>query len=126
MSAGSAAGGTLGAIGSIVQGQSTAKTLDYNANLQMQNAKNALISAKLNADKSDIMSQKVMGQARANYGASGVSSDSGSVLAVMSASAANAETDKNNIIYGGQIKSVNFENQASLDKICIDILAIFN
>lgn len=115
--AGIAAGYGLSAIGNIVQGQGEASALNYNAQIQQNNATAALISAKLNADKSSLQSNKIIGQAKANYGASGVTSDSGSVLDVIAASSANAELDKQNILYGGQIKAINADNQASLDRI---------
>lgn len=111
------AGAGVSAYGALAQGKSQSDTLNYNAEVQDNNAKASLLSAKLNADKSSLQSNKIMGQNIASYGASGVTSDSGSVLAVMAASAANAETDKQNILYGGQVRSINYQNQASLDRV---------
>lgn len=109
-------GGVIGAVGGIMAGQGQANALNYEAQVAQMNATTALTSAKLNADKQSLQAQKIMGQASANYGASGVSATSGSVLNVMAASAANAELDRQNTIYGGQLKATNYENQASLDK----------
>lgn len=110
------AGTAISAVGALQAGKSQSDALGYNAEVQENNARAALASAKLNADKNDIMAQKVMGQARAEYGASGVTATSGSVLDVMSASAMNAELDRQNILYGGQVRAINYQNQASLDR----------
>lgn len=115
MEAVAAGGSAVGAIGALIQGQSQAGSLKYNAEVQENNAKAALLSAKLNADKQSLQFNKTQGQAVAGFGASGVEGDSGSVLAVLGANAANAELDRQNIIYGGQVRQINYENQASLD-----------
>lgn len=120
MAGGAVAGGVIGGIGSILAGQSTSKTLQYNAQIQENNANAALTSASLNADKQELQAQRVIGQAKANYGASGVSATSGSVLNVIAASAGNAELDRQNTLYGGQVKATNYENQASLDSFEAD------
>lgn len=110
------AGFGLSAIGSLLEGAGTANALDYNAEVQGNNAYSALLAAKMNADKQSLQTNRIIGGAKAAYGASGVTADSGSVFSVLSASAANAELDRQNIIYGGQVKAVNYENQAALDK----------
>lgn len=115
--ASSMAGGMFQAAGSLIQGKQTANSLKYQAQVQTNNANEALTAASLNANRNSLMATKMIGQASAAYGASGVSGDSGSVLSVLGASAANAELDKQNILYGGQIRSINSMNQAHMDDI---------
>lgn len=117
MAYGAAAGMALSAIGSIKAGNDQASSLHYQAEVARQNAQNSLIAAKLNADKSMMQASKIQGLDIANYGASGVSADSGSVLAVLASNTEKAEMDKQNIIYGGQIRAINYENQASIDTV---------
>lgn len=111
-----AAGGGIAAVGALMQGQSTASTLNQQANIQRNNATQSIIASKLNADRQSIMSSKAIGRISSGYSASGVALNSGSVFAVIGASAANAELDRQNILYGGEIRAVNYENQASIDE----------
>lgn len=104
------------AYGSILSGRQTQAAYDFNAKLMEQNKNEAMISAKLNADKQQAQFVKIQGAAKASYGASGVESTSGSVIDILAANAANAEMDKQNILYGGMIKATNFANQASMNK----------
>lgn len=115
--AGMAGGGLLSGIGALEQGSQTAAALKYQATVQTNNANEALEAASLNANRSSIMAAKTIGAAKAGYGSSGVTSDSGSVAAVLGASAANAELDRQNILYGGQIRAINSENQAHMDEV---------
>lgn len=117
MSGGAAAGGQfISSIGSLVSGQSQADMLDTQAEIQRRNAGQAIIAAKQNADRQQLIAGKQIGSEEASYGASGVAM-TGSVANVLAASAANAELDRQNILYGGQIRAINYENQASMDKI---------
>lgn len=113
---GAAIGAGVGIVGSMMKGQSEQDALDTQAGLQRKNAIVALQAAKFNADRESRMATTTMGRMSAGYAASGVSQDSGSVLAVLGASAANAELDKQEILYGGQIRKTAYENQASLDE----------
>ena len=113
--AGQTTGMGFQAFGALVQGQNTANVLNQQAEIQRQNATQALQAAKLNADKQTMMATKHLGNISAEYAAGGVDQSSGSVLAVLGASAANAELDRQNIIHGGDIRAVNFQNQASID-----------
>lgn len=113
----SGGGGIVGAYGSIYGGQQTADTLEYQAKIQSHNASEATMAASLNADKQDMVAAKVIGGTRAGYAAAGVDASSGSVMSVIAASAANAELDKQNILHGGELRAVNYENQASMDRL---------
>lgn len=109
------AGNGFQAVGDIIQGNQTANSLRYQSSIQTQNAQNALTAAALNANKQQMQTTRALGGITAGYGASGVEQSSGSVQAVLGASAANGEMDRQNILYGGQIRSINSENQASMD-----------
>lgn len=110
-------GGTLGVYGSLLEGKQKSDVLNFQANIQNRNAAEAVAAAKFNANKQNMMATKLLGSEAAGYGASGVTADSGSVLDVIGASAANAEMDHQNILHGGEIRAVNYENQASLDSL---------
>jgi hypothetical protein len=109
------AGNGFQAVGDIIQGNQTASMLNYQATIQKQNAQNALTAATLNANRQQMQTTRAIGGITAGYGASGVENNSGSVQAVLAASAANGEMDRQNILYGGQIRAINSENQASMD-----------
>jgi hypothetical protein len=110
-------GGPFQAAGALEQGQQESQLYNYNAQVQTNNANLALRSAALNAQKQSVAATRAIGASKAAYGASGVTGDSGSVMSVMASSAANAELDRQNILYGGQVKAINYENQASLDQV---------
>lgn len=110
--------GTLfGAYGSLMSGKQTSDLLKNQADTQTRNANEALVAAKYNADRESLIATKHLGSMQASYAASGVDASSGSVLAVMAASAANAELDRQQILHGGQLRAVNYTNQASLDRL---------
>lgn len=113
----SAGAGGISALGSLFGGQSTANSLNAQADLQMQNAQEAESQGKYDAMKSSLVAGQKIGAITAGYGASGVSSNSGSALEVLRASASNAELDRLNILHGADVKAVNYENQASLDRL---------
>jgi len=110
-------GGVLGAYGNITAGNNQAAILERQAGLQTQYAGQALQAGSYNAYRQSILANRTLGAAKASYGASGVDSTSGSVMSVIGASAANAEIDRQNILYGAQIRATNYENQASIENI---------
>lgn len=110
-------GNVLSAYGSIVQGEQTGDLLDNQANLQRRNATQAILAAKFNANRSQIMASKALGRMSSEYSAAGVSLNSGSVMSVMAESAANAELDRQNIIHQGDLRADNYMNQAALDEL---------
>lgn len=114
---GAAAGALIQGYGAIRGAQDKSSTLDYEAEVQERNARATMVSAKLNSDKMMMQFRKIQGNDIANYGASGVDQSSGSVLAVLGSNAESAEIDKQNLLYGGQIRAINYENQASIDRV---------
>lgn len=107
----------FGTYGSLMEGRQTADLLDNQAQVQESNARQARLSADSNSVRMMTMANKVIGKASASYAAAGVDASSGSVLAVLGASSANAELDRQNILHGGEVKAINFDNQASLDRL---------
>jgi hypothetical protein len=116
MSAGMLFGSMLSAGGSILQGQAESTSLEAQADLQIQNAAEAREQGKLNAAKSAVESGHKIGAIGAAAGASGVTSDSGSIQEILRASASNAEMDRLNILHGADIKAIQYENAASLSR----------
>lgn len=114
MAAAMAVAGGIKAIGSVLAGQSTANSLNAQADLQMQNAQEAERQGAYDASRSMYLAHQKIGDIEAGYGASGVTSNSGSVLDVLGASAANAELDRLNILHGADVKKIQYENQASI------------
>jgi hypothetical protein len=55
-----------------------------------------------------------MGSIRAGYGASGVTME-GSPMEILEQSAMNAEMDRQNILYGGELKASGYESTAGLE-----------
>lgn len=116
MAAAAVIGAGIKMYGALKQGSDTASALEQQAQIQQNNASAAMFAARENAMKQTLIASKQIGGESAGYAAAGVASDSGSVLDVLSASAANSELDRQNILYGGQIRSINYENQASIDR----------
>lgn len=113
----SALSGLISGIGAIMAGQSTANSLNAQANLQLQNAQEAEAQGQYNALKSQLASSLKLGTISANYGASGVQATSGSVQDVIASSTSSAELDRLNILHGADVKAINYENQAAMDKV---------
>ena len=117
MAAGAFLGGTaLSAFSQMQQGKAQAKALERSAEAAEKSAKLEQEAAAFNAEKHSLSARQVIGATEAGFGAAGVESTSGSVLAVMAASHINAEMDRLSIIYEGDIKAFGFRQQASLDR----------
>lgn len=110
-------GSLTGAAGAIIQGQAQANALDRAAAIERNNANLEIQTGEANAALSALHSNKKIGNIVAGYGSSGVAADSGSALAVLAASTANAELDRQNIIHGSKVRAINYENQAVMDEI---------
>ena len=104
------------AVGAIQQGQATSDSLNKQADINIANAGAAEAQGKADAYKSQLIAGQKFGQISAGFGASGVTSTSGSVEAVLGASAANAEMDRLNILHGADLKAIQYQNQASMER----------
>lgn len=111
------AGPAMQAYGSYLSGQAQGDALDYQAQNATNNAEIAKQQGDFNAARTMLFANQKIGNEVAGYAASGVDTSSGSALAVIQASHANAELDRLSILHGADIKAINFENQASIDKI---------
>lgn len=109
-------GGGQKAMGALYQGNMESSQLDQQAGMQRENARMAREKGASDADRQQIIAGHKIGAMHAGYGASGVSSQSGSVLDVLRMSAANAERDRLTILHGSNLRALNFENQAVMDE----------
>lgn len=87
------AGGFLSAIGALKQGQSAQAAGQYNADMDFFNQTETLRAKDIAVNQNQRQSAMGLGKARAQYGASGVESTSGSALDVLMQSASQAALD---------------------------------
>ena len=121
-----AAGAAIGmmAVGGMVGAAGAQSAANAKANADLYNAQIATTNATFNdqATTEEVRRQQVyatqaIGQQRANYGASGVSSASGSALDVLQASAKTAALDALTIQHNGDMKSWALRSGATLDQM---------
>lgn len=110
------AGDAISAVGAINQGKADSMAGEYNAQSAEQNAAYSLQQAKENERRQRIVSKKFLGDIRASYGASGITTE-GSALDVLEESAANAELDALTIRHEGQVKATGYLNEARYSRI---------
>lgn len=108
-----AAATAMSALGSISQGDAGHAAGRYNQAIEMRNATIARQQAKSAADQQQADARKRIGAMRAGYAASGVTMD-GSPLDALSSSAAEAELDRQNILYRGELAAIGAEDSAAL------------
>lgn len=109
------AASAMSAVASIKQGQAAKAAAQYNAQVGEQNATAAEQQAQSQAFLHSRRASMENGGLLANYGASGVVSGEGSPLEVLAQSAANAEWDRQTIVYNGRVRANSLRNQAGLD-----------
>lgn len=105
-----AAGYGMQAFGTYQAGKKQAQALRYEAAIARRNAAAAQEQAKADADQQQLQAMKIMAEGEAGYAAAGLSG--GSVDAVMRESAVNAEFDRLNILFGGDVRSAGFMSEA--------------
>ena len=93
----------ISAVGAIKQGQDAQNAANYNASVAEQ-------TSQEQARRDAIQARMVIGQDRANYGASGVTTE-GSPLDVLQQSAKMAELDKLTTIYAGATQAASYRAQ---------------
>jgi hypothetical protein len=108
------AGTAISIAGAQSQASANASAASTNAAIMAQNAKIALDEGNLNAANQQRQTIIALGAARAGYGASGVTAE-GSPQDVLGSSAANAELDRQVILYKSRLKAFGFNTQADLD-----------
>ena len=117
MAAAMAVAGGVRAVGGLMAGQAESNSLNAQADLQIKNAAEAEAQGKFNAMKSGLSWDSKIGNMKASIGASGVSNTSGSAAAILGAAASNAEMDRLNILHGADLKAIQFENEASMERL---------
>lgn len=103
------------AMSAISQGRQQKNAADYNAAVANNNAIAARQQAAANAQAQARESRRRIGTARAGYGASGVALE-GSPLDIIEQSAMEAELDRQNILYAGDLKAQGYESTATLER----------
>lgn len=108
------AGTAMSVIGALNQGQQAKDAANYNAQVANNNAIASRQQAEANAAAQQRRARQQIGAARAGYGASGITME-GSAMDILESSAAMAELDRQNILYGGEIKSQGYQSTAGLE-----------
>lgn len=109
------AGESIMALGAINEGKSAEIAGEYNAKTAEQNAQYSLLQSAEEENRARMASKKVIGDMRANFGASGITG--GSALDVLSESSANAELDALTIRHEGKVKYASYMNDAAMSRV---------
>lgn len=94
--------------------EAAAQSHFYNAQINKYNANQSILQAQEDERRLRQKTTQILGQSRANIGASGIQS-SGSPLDVMEMSASNAELDALTVRHQGQLRAWAYEQGANLD-----------
>lgn len=108
------AGTAMSVIGALNQGQQAKSAANYNAAVANNNAIASRQQAEANAAAQQRKARLQLGSMRAGYGASGITME-GSAMDVLEQSAATAELDRQNILYGGELKAGGYQSTAGLE-----------
>ncbi|MPZ43949.1 MAG: hypothetical protein GEV05_11180 [Betaproteobacteria bacterium] len=109
------AGTAFSVAGAISGASSQANAAKYNAQVAERNAQVSRAGAAADAQTLDRRARQRIGAARAAYGAAGVDLE-GSPLDVLEQSAAEAEMDKMNILYKGELQAMGMQDTAALNR----------
>lgn len=109
-------GGLVKGYSDLQAGSAAASADNFNANMKEVEATDALSQAAEQVRQQQSSAYQTISSARANYGASGVQSNTGSALAVLSKSAENSEMDALNIKHAGDMKAWADRAGATLDR----------
>src|SRR6185503_1580161 len=108
------AGAAISAAGAIQQANAAKAASNYNAQLKERDAAIATSQADQEAQQVRWASARAQGSLIAGYGASGVSTDTGSPLDVLANSASQAKLDEETVLYRGKLKSTGYLSDAAL------------
>lgn len=108
-----AASGALSAAGALYEGQAAYKAGQMNAGMLRLKASQIRQQAQYEEQQSLVNARKIVGDMKANYGASGITQE-GSPLDMMEESIKNANQDAMNIKYRGEMDARNSEFQAGM------------
>lgn len=110
-------GPIAGGFGAASENKSNQWQLEQEAATAEKNAVLARQAGEFNAYRQGIIAKQKIGGMEADYGASGVTSDSGSVLDVLRQSHINAELDRQSILYGAEIEASDSTNRAAMARV---------
>lgn len=105
--------GGLKAAGQVQQAEEQSNSMLREADAQDQNAKIAAAAGRYNIARQQSEAYKVIGGVEADYAASGITADSGSVLDVIRESHINAELDRQNIKYGADLRVLEAKSRSA-------------
>lgn len=108
----SAVGATMGAFGSIYQGQTAKAEANAQANIADQNARTARLHAGVREDLIRRQNRAKLGEQRAAVAQSGFDPNTGSLLELQGDSAAAGEFDALTTRYEGALQALSFSTQA--------------
>lgn len=106
----------VSAIGSMFSGEGRAQAHEYNAQIAMQNALIARQQGEAAAEAQGRDAKRKLGSMVANFGASGVMTDSGSALEVLADSARMAMLDNLTIKYNANLKALSASMQGDMER----------
>lgn len=112
----SAASGVMGTIGAVNTGNAKSSADTFNANIAGQNIDLTNQQTNLSLQQQQRDAYQKLGAIKAGFGASGVTSDSGSVLDVLADSSTQAQLDADTIVNNGKIKAAGYQNTENLDR----------
>jgi hypothetical protein len=113
--AASAIGTGVAIMGQMQAASAQASAANYNAEVARNNAIAAQQQARQNELIQQQQSRQKIGGITAAYGASGIDSGSGSALDVLGSSAANAELDRQTLVFNGALQAAGYGDEAALD-----------
>lgn len=108
-------GVAISAYSAVRAGQAQSKAAKFNAAVAQQNANAATEQANAAAQEKHRQMVQRLGSMEAAYGASGVASDSGSVLDSLGDSIRQGTLDQLTAKYNGQLKAAGYTDSSSLD-----------
>lgn len=109
-------GGIMGAGGALMEASDKQEAYENEAQQLESNAKMTRASTNYNAMRQGMIADRKIGGIETAYGASGISSESATVLNVLAASRSNAEMDKLSILHEGDVRASGLEERARYDR----------
>lgn len=106
-------GAVIAAYGQVQKAQQAKAMAQYNQKMQERNAQISRDQTALAMTQQNQRARRVQGSIQASYGASGVQLN-GTLLDVMSDSAANAEMDALTLKYHGQLRAQGYQSAADI------------
>lgn len=113
-------GGIFSAGGALMEASDKANAYEDQANTLNKNAAMERKIGAYNVMRQQIASGKKIGAIEANSAASGIASDSGTVLSTIQASVTNSEFDRLSILHGADMRASIMEERAKYDMSAAD------